>query len=242
MSKENIILRETVNPPLTTKGSQLLFGELDANFVTMYNEFVALSQSSNVPAYSNLIEYNQNEYVSHNSQTWKMINAVPQIDVTPGTDPLTWVAVYPTEMVVPPNPLAAGLLKKEVSISSAEILALPTLIELIPSPGIGKYINLRQALHNIDFNSAFYEGFNSLQIGFTSVLGGGGDGLWTMDQALRAETTQIREFERIYPAFGSFDTYIRPQDSISLTTVGGGAPILGDSDIKINLTYEILDL
>jgi hypothetical protein len=62
-----------------------------------------------------------------------------------------------------------------------------------------------------------------------------------LDQGLAAETTQIRRFENVYPTYGPTNIFIRPNDSLSLISVGG-APILGDSDIKINLTYEILDL
>ena len=68
MSKEDILLRETVNPPLATKGSPLDFTELDANFITIYNQFVLLSQSSQVPAYDNAFTYIQGKYVSFNSQ------------------------------------------------------------------------------------------------------------------------------------------------------------------------------
>jgi hypothetical protein len=244
MAKEDILLREVVFPPLTTTGAEMDFTQFDGNMITIFEQFVLLSQSSQVPAYDNAKKYSIGEYVSFSSQLWKMINGVPQTGVTPGTDPLTWLAVYASDMVQAPNPNAAGLIKKELIFDSAALLTLngsASLLELIADPGADKYINLHQAILNLDFNSAFYEGFNSLEIGFTNSLGAGDSGLWEMDQALRAEVDQVRRFENKFPAYVSTDNFIVKNDSLSLMAVGG-APILGDSPIKINLTYEILDI
>jgi len=244
MSKEDILLRETINAPLTTKGSEFTYADLDANWIEIYNQFVLLSQSSQVPAYSAAIEYSIDEYVRHSSQLWKMVNGTPQTNVTPGTDPLTWLKVYASDMVQAPVIGGATILTKEISLTSVQILTLngvDSFLELIPNPGAGKYIDLIHSVLNLDFNSAHYEAFNSLEIGFTNVLGSGGSGLWEMDQGLRSEVSQVRRFENKFPAYSASDKYLVSADSLSLTTVGG-APTLGDSDIKINLTYQILSL
>ncbi len=85
MAKEDILLRATSNPPLTTKGSVLSWGELDANWIEIYDAFVALSQSSYVAAYDNAVEYDDtvNNYVTYASQIWKFINSTPATNVTP---------------------------------------------------------------------------------------------------------------------------------------------------------------
>jgi len=106
MAKEDILLRATSNPPLTTKGSALSWAELDANWIEIYNAFVALSQSSYVAAYDNAVEYDDtvNNYVSYSSQIWKFINSTPATNVTP-VEGATWTKVYATDLVNRPLPI-----------------------------------------------------------------------------------------------------------------------------------------
>ena len=85
MAKEDLKLRVTSNAPLTTKGSALTWVELDANWIEIYNAFVALSQSSYVDAYSAAVTYDDTikNYVMYNGQMWKCIAASPIIAITP---------------------------------------------------------------------------------------------------------------------------------------------------------------
>lgn len=101
MAKEDLKLRSLANPTLTAKGSELTWDELDQNFVELYNQLLLLSNSSFISAYNNAIEYNNtlNRYVIYGLQLWKFINATPQTDVTPGTDPATWEKAYATDLV-----------------------------------------------------------------------------------------------------------------------------------------------
>ena len=100
MAKEDFILRETVNAPLTTKGSALTWANVDANFIELYNQLVNLSQSSNVDAYDNSVKYDDtyNNYVMYNNQLWKFINETPTTDQTP-VEGFFWTAVYATDLV-----------------------------------------------------------------------------------------------------------------------------------------------
>tara|TARA_R110002167_G_scaffold346302_1_gene556858 strand:+ start:566 stop:1300 length:735 start_codon:yes stop_codon:yes gene_type:complete len=244
MSKEDILLRETINPPLTTKGSQFLFSELDANWIEVYNQFVLLSQSSQVAAYSAAITYSTGEYVSYSSQLWKMVSGTPQINITPGTDPTVWIEVYASDLVQAPVIGGATILTKEVTITTAEILTLngsTTIIELIPSPGAGKYIDLIHITNNLVFNSVYYQGSTSLSLGYSTILSIPGTTLWQLSQGLGAEVTQIRPYILANTVYSSTNPYIVAADSVSVAAVGG-SPTLGDSDIKINLVYQILDL
>ncbi len=243
MSKEDILLRETINPPLTTKGSEFLYSDLDANWIEIYNQFVLLSQSSQVAAYSNLIEYSIDEYVSYNSQLWRMINAIPQTNVTPGTDPLTWLAVYASDMVQAPVIGGATILRKEINVSSAQLLTLngtTTLLEILESPGAGKYIDIIHSTMNLDFNSVYYQGSDTLRLGYSDTGVAVSPAMWELDQALRAEVSQIRRFEKKFTTYSETENYIGIDKAIFLGAAGG-SPTLGDSDIKINLTYQILE-
>lgn len=100
MAKEDILLRVTVNPPLFTKGSTLTQPELDSDFVSIFNCFVELSQSSYINNYDNTFTYDQtiNNYTVFNSQIWKFINVSDMAGVTPGTDATVWEKVYGSDL------------------------------------------------------------------------------------------------------------------------------------------------
>jgi hypothetical protein len=243
MSKEDILLRETINPPLTTKGSEFLYSDLDANWIEIYNQFVLLSQSSQVAVYSAAIEYSIDEYVSYNSQSWKMINGTPQTNITPGTDPLTWLSVYATDMVQAPVIGGATILMKEIDITSAQLLTLngiTNIIELIPTPGAGKYIDIIHATMNLDFNTTYYQGTDTLRLGYSDTGVANSPALWELEQALRAEVSQIRRFKKKFSTYSETQNYIGIDNGVFLGAAAS-SPTLGDSDIKINLTYQILN-
>jgi len=100
MAVEDIILRSVINAPLTTKGSQLTWEELDGNFIEIFNAFLANYLSSYVDAYSNAITYDDSvkNYVVYDSVIWKFINATPAVNVTPGTDAATWTRVFAADL------------------------------------------------------------------------------------------------------------------------------------------------
>lgn len=103
MAKEDILLRDVINPPLVTKGSALTFAEFDGNMITLYNALVELSQSSNVPAYDNAKDYFLDDYVQEGVQLYKCIVAGAIVNVTPSTNPASWKQVYASDLVQPPK-------------------------------------------------------------------------------------------------------------------------------------------
>jgi len=100
MAVEDIILRSVINAPLTTKGSQLTWEELDGNFIEIFNAFLANYLSSYVDAYSNAITYDNSikNYVVYDSVIWKFVNVTPAVNVTPGTDAATWTRVFAADL------------------------------------------------------------------------------------------------------------------------------------------------
>tara|TARA_R110001632_G_scaffold42462_1_gene107526 strand:+ start:246 stop:872 length:627 start_codon:yes stop_codon:yes gene_type:complete len=103
MAKEDFTLRETVNAPLTTKGSTLTFAELDANFITAYNALVSLSQSSNIDAYDGAKSYYLNDAVQEGTQLYKCIVTGPITATTPSANPASWIEIYATDLVDAPR-------------------------------------------------------------------------------------------------------------------------------------------
>jgi len=103
MGKESLILRDTINPPLTTKGSALTFAEMDSNVVETYNALVELSQSSNVPAYDNTKNYYLNDYTQEGSQLYRCIVAGAIVNIDPPSNPASWLPVYAADMIQIPK-------------------------------------------------------------------------------------------------------------------------------------------
>jgi hypothetical protein len=100
MAVEDIILRSVINVPLTTKGSQLTWEELDGNFIEIFNAFLSNYLSSYVDAYDNGTTYDNSikNYVIYSSVIWKFVNATPAVGVTPGTDAARWVRVFAADL------------------------------------------------------------------------------------------------------------------------------------------------
>jgi len=99
MAKEDLLLRTTSNPPLTTKGSAILMTEYDATLIALYNILVEQSQSSYVVAYSASVYYENvvNNYVVYSNQLWKCLSVTPIIAITP-VEGVNWTAVYASDL------------------------------------------------------------------------------------------------------------------------------------------------
>lgn len=74
---DTMILRDTTNPPLTNKGSELTYGEFDGNFIEIYNAIQDIVNGANIPAYDAGATYDQystdpkDKFVLYNSRIWK---------------------------------------------------------------------------------------------------------------------------------------------------------------------------
>ncbi|NQY30542.1 MAG: hypothetical protein HRT69_13860 [Flavobacteriaceae bacterium] len=130
MAKEDFILRETIHLPLVTTGQEITFPQYDNNPITTYEELVSLSNSSGIEVYSAAVKYHKDfkKYATLSGQTWKMIHSTPQINVTPGTDPLVWSEVYPSDAITERDVFFA-----EAELSASDILNA-TKIDIIAAP------------------------------------------------------------------------------------------------------------
>ena len=99
MAIADLILRETVFPPLTTKGSELDYSEHDANIIEIYNQFVSLISGGGLTPYAPATPYTGLVYVSHNGNIWKHVGVGTSTGVTPGTNPAVWMITSIGELV-----------------------------------------------------------------------------------------------------------------------------------------------
>jgi hypothetical protein len=226
MAKEDIILRSTVNAPLTTKGSALTHAQFDANWIEIYNALVSLSQSSYVSAYNAAITYDDTilNYVTYSSQIWKMINATPQVNVTPGTDANTWVKVYATDLIGK----SPFLYETKVTLTANQInsgFSVP--IQLITAKGAGFFIEPISGAVKFNYGTIPFDATTAYirtAVG-TNVIATISNINGTADFFRTANTT-------------SGDIIENKAIEIYFNADGSSSP-LGDSTIDIYLTYKI---
>jgi hypothetical protein len=104
LQSTGIILRTVTHAPLTTKGSQLTWSELDNNQAKIYDDLKMLQGVNGglVPAYSGATAYNPGQFVSMavdgTSGIWQQVSGSPSTGVAPGENPLVWTEVQSSDL------------------------------------------------------------------------------------------------------------------------------------------------
>jgi len=100
MNTDNLILRQTDYPPLVNKDDFLDNADFDSNMINIYDDLVALCLTNGVIAYDISTEYDDAviNYATYDGRLWKFVNAIPSVNVTPGTNEAYWIEVFPTEL------------------------------------------------------------------------------------------------------------------------------------------------
>jgi hypothetical protein len=243
-NKQDIQLRIRSNAPLNTIGSELTWQELDDNFITTYNQFVALSNSSNVDAYSASVTYVTNDYVTYNNQLYKMISASPQINITPDSDPAIWSEVYASDLVQAPN----GVKKVTKLIEAADVLNLQsTPVELIEALGANQVAIIQEITATAKFDSVSsptstaYAGGTTVYVAPTTTdVAGGETPTATMDQILASTTQKTVQATMNTIAFDATKDFVPANTAYNIFTLA--APTTGDFDLLITCTYRIIDI
>lgn len=253
------ILRDTSNPPLIDKGSELTYAEFDGNFVKQYNAIQSIVDGSNVTAYDPAATYDQystdvyEQYCGYGSRIWKATyNGSPSsfTGQTPAEGSY-WTQVSLAQLL--PNIMALSELAYEtnarrgvcpaycakVTITSAQVLQLnSTPIEIVPAPGAGKAIDIISATAKLTYNSIPYATNTVLMVLNTSS---------TQQQLslagaspfLASSSSKIGKF--FGTNFGNTLNQIVENEAI-VVSVATGNPTAGDSDIVVYVYYHILDL
>lgn len=89
MALQDIILRSTTYSPLTTKGSELTYTELDENFIELYAYLTALNNGSSLTPWSISTTYTGTAYVSYAGNIYKLITS-PSLGQVPTSNPTVW--------------------------------------------------------------------------------------------------------------------------------------------------------
>ena len=224
MAKEDILLRATSNPPLTTKGSALTWAELDANWIEIYDAFVALSQSSYVAAYSASVTYDDTiiNYAMYSNQLWKCIAASPIIAITP-TDGVNWTKVYATDFV---GRSQSYEIKR--TITADEINSgFSNEIEIIKSFGTAYFSEITFAYVKFNYGTIPFDA-TTMYIKH--------DGVTTPFLGITGINGSASFFKRASSSTGDVSANAKV---VAAFNADGTSSPLGDSTIDIYLTYKV---
>lgn len=98
MALNDITLRSTTYPPLTTKGSALTFGEMDDNFIEVYAYLVSMNSGGGVPPFSMATGYTGTVWVAYAGKIYRHIGAGTSTGQIPPSFPAVWQEVTSGEL------------------------------------------------------------------------------------------------------------------------------------------------
>lgn len=98
MALNDITLRSTTYPPLTTKGSALTFGEMDDNFIEVYAYLVSMNSGGGVPPFSMATGYTGTVWVAYAGKIYRHIGAGTSTGQLPTSFPAVWQEVTSGEL------------------------------------------------------------------------------------------------------------------------------------------------
>lgn len=132
--------------------------------------------------------------------------------------------------------MAGTVLEKEVSLTSAEILAIYTTPKtLVAAPGVGKVLQFMGAVGFLDFNSAAYDNAGIFTVKYT-------DGSGTAVSDAVAAAAFCNQADDCYEEFAktTVETELTSNAALVLACDTDN-PETGDSPIKIKIFYRVLD-
>jgi hypothetical protein len=95
MNTDNIILRGTDNPPLINKDDLLNIAEIDGNFISIYNDFISLSNAEDSTLTFDVDRtYLVGEYSTYDGRMW--VATEISTGVTPIEGSADWNDIFPT--------------------------------------------------------------------------------------------------------------------------------------------------
>jgi hypothetical protein len=170
----------------------------------------------------------------------KFITYNPNLDLQErrSTGPNDKTRVYTIEDIVAATGAAVAGTYIEVDISSAQILALNSAVELLPTSGVGNYYDIEKMIFEFSQGATDYAATADFQI-FSNTS----DYLVTMSRALITNTDGIGN-KAVKISLGQWNS--------ESGTAGGGqvlnenldlfmspAPTLGDGTIKVKIWYSV---
>jgi hypothetical protein len=248
---DNMVLRETSNPPLTTKGSELTFEQMDARIIAMYDVVQSIVSGVNVTAYDAGTTYDKfdsditKRYASYDSRIWEAayVGSPSTFSGQTPEEGVYWTQVTLAELM--PNILPLANFATHISntnnacptycakltIPSADVLQLNSTPQtIVAAQGAGTIIEVISASVKMVYNSAAYATNTDLQL----MTSGGNINLARNTEILLSTSDKIRSF-----AITEGDII---ENTALVVTTRTGNPTAGDSDITVYVLYRIINV
>lgn len=252
---DNMVLRSTSNPPMTTKGSELTFQEMDERIIAIYDAVQSIVSGVNVTTYDAGKTYDmfdtdiRNRYVSYDSRIWEAayVGSPSTFSGQTPEEGIYWTQVTLAELMPNILPLArvSQNLNSELdpcptycaslAIASSDVLQLNSTPQtIVAAQGAGTAIQVISASVKIDFNSAAYATNTDIQLKTASATVQQGN------TSINSTVSQIGKF-RLTEIGSPTGTQILENQPLQVT-VGTGDPTAGDSDIEVYVLYRVITL
>ena len=246
---DSLILRDTSHPPLTNKGSELTYAELDARATAIYDAIQSIVYGGNVTAYDAGATYDQYDtdiykrYAGYNSRIWKAIYAGSPSTFSGQTpaEGVYWTQVSFAEMFQ--DPLAAiddvnncvCIKSASLTIATADVLTLNSVPLTIVGAVAGYAIEVISASATVNFNTTAYATNVNLTVGCSGAV------KVQAAQIILSGTVSATRRLSIQAATAVTDTQLIANADLNVS-VATGDPTAGDSDITVNVIYQLIQI
>ena len=249
---DTLVLRQTSHPPLTTKGAELTYAEMDARATAMYDAIQSIVSGENVTAYDAGATYDQYDpdiykrFAGYNGRIWKAIYSGSPSTFTGETpsESVYWTQVTLAQLL--PNVLKLAEIGSGASQSVKTIkLHIPTaeVLTLSSNPkafGItvpaGYYAKVLDVDASMIYNTTQYATNGNIGVRYvganSSVYGFDDNGFLFGALSRTVSGTKVM-------IDGLTDTQIIEATDLEVY-VETGEPTDGDSDITIYCTYILI--
>jgi len=246
---DSVVLRSVSNPPLSTKGSDLTFTELDNHAVKLYDAVQAIVSGENVTAYDAGTTYDMfstdvnQQFASYNSRIWKAVY-VGSPSTFSGQTPeegIYWEQVSLAQLM--PNILKIAEIGNDTTsalvklhsqnVNSADVLHLhSTPIAMTIARSSGENISpIFPIVGSVVFDSVAYDTNTTLGLRFV----GADEPIATCD-ILGRTASGSANFVPV-TSVGLSDTQYIIDADLELY-VESGEPLNGDSTINVSFHYS----
>lgn len=248
-----MVLRDTSNPPLTDKGSELTYAEFDGNFVKLYDAVQSIVSGQGVTAYDAGATYDmfstdiRERYASYDSRIWKAVYVGSPSGFSGETpaEGIYWTQVTLAEMI--PNLLELARLAERMTggnspcpvycasltIASADVRQLNSTPLTVVSGITGAIIDPISIVVSLDFNTTPYATESDLAFRHN-----GSSSKIAQETMLDVVSSVIGRFGLI--ANANSDQYV---SGAALEVYCPNAdPTAGNSNITVRVLYRIINV
>lgn len=251
---DDMVLRTTSNPPLTTKGSDLTYEQMDARIISIYNVVQSIVSGTNVTAYDAGATYDlystdiRKRYASYDSRIWQAVyNGSPSTfsGQTP-EEGIYWTQVTLAQLL--PNIIRLSNLAENITEGNNPVATICSAVTIIPSADV-----LTSGVTPVTLDINRESGQSVVPIGITASFAstttpyatnttiavrhvGADTDLFTCDMLGRTTSYAVMMQQNF--TVGAGQTQIIDDEDLEVYTKGGN-PTGGDGVLVIAATYVI---